>query len=272
MNLNEIVQSKGYKNFMSKLYGWGASVVILGALFKINHYPGASYMLIAGLGTEALIFFFSAFEPLHEQYDWSLVYPELAGMDDSNEIVRETERGGVGSGSIADMILEKADVSQETLEKLGNGINNLSQTTSALSDVADASVATQEYVSSAQKASETMQGISTSSETYQELTENLGANLSKVSEGSTSYSSQLQAMNEKMAALNAAYEMQLQGTDKHLKNSNEAYDGLNKMMTNLQASVASTEKYREEVTKLGEKLEGLNTIYGNMLSAMNINK
>ena len=78
--MKNLVRSKKFKNFMSKLYGWGASVVIVGALFKINHYPGANTMLIIGLSTEALIFFFSAFEPPHVEPDWSLVYPELAGM------------------------------------------------------------------------------------------------------------------------------------------------------------------------------------------------
>ena len=78
--LDNFVRSKGYKNFMSKLYGWGASAVIIGALFKINHWPGATAMLVVGMGTESLIFFLSAFEPLHIEWDWSLVYPELAGM------------------------------------------------------------------------------------------------------------------------------------------------------------------------------------------------
>ncbi len=271
MNLTEIVQSKVYKNFMAKLYGWGASVVLLGALFKINHYPGASYLLLVGLSTEAAIFFFSAFEPLHEQYDWSLVYPELAGMDESSDLLDDGDRS-LRSGSIADMILDKADISKETLEKLGEGINNLSETTSALSDVSDASIATREYVNSAQMASETMQGISQSSETYQELAENLSTNLNTVSQGSSNYAAQLETMNKNLSALNAVYEMQLQGTDKHVKNSSEAYDGLSKMMDNLRLSVSSTEKYKEEVTKLGDKLEALNTIYGNMLSAMNVNK
>ncbi len=76
---------------MKFVYGWGASVVLLGALFKIMHWPGASYMLVAGMGTEVLIFFLSAFEPLHEEVDWTLVYPELAGMTDDFE---PGERGG----------------------------------------------------------------------------------------------------------------------------------------------------------------------------------
>lgn len=70
--------SKGWKKFMAKLYGWGAAVVIVGALFKIEHLPGASIMLSVGLGVEAFIFFMSAFEPIHEDPNWELVYPELA--------------------------------------------------------------------------------------------------------------------------------------------------------------------------------------------------
>jgi len=82
LSITELVESKGYKNFMKYVYGWGASVVLIGALFKIQHFPGASAMLTAGLIIEALIFFFSAFEPLHEELDWTLVYPELAGLTD----------------------------------------------------------------------------------------------------------------------------------------------------------------------------------------------
>ncbi|ALO16077.1 gliding motility-associated protein GldL [Salinivirga cyanobacteriivorans] len=80
MTLSEFVESKTYKTIMKYVYGWGASVVLAGALFKIQHYPGAGAMLVAGMSTEVLIFFLSAFEPLHEEPDWTLVYPELAGM------------------------------------------------------------------------------------------------------------------------------------------------------------------------------------------------
>lgn len=78
--LNDLVSSTGWKNFIAKLYGLGASVVIVGALFKIQHWPMAGLMLTVGLLTEAIIFFFSAFEPLREEVDWTLVFPELAGL------------------------------------------------------------------------------------------------------------------------------------------------------------------------------------------------
>ena len=97
MSLAELVQSSGWKNFIAKLYGIGASVVIIGALFKIEHLPLASLMLTIGLCTEAVIFFFSAFEPLHEEVDWSLVYPELAGIPEEGE-----ELPAHGSGKMRD--------------------------------------------------------------------------------------------------------------------------------------------------------------------------
>jgi len=85
-NISEIVQGSGWKNFMKYLYGWGATAVIVGALFKLMHWPGAGIMLTIGMTVEAVIFFFSAFEPIHEEVDWTLVYPELAGMSDEEEL------------------------------------------------------------------------------------------------------------------------------------------------------------------------------------------
>src|SRR5882672_3931964 len=92
MGLETLVKSKNYKLFMSRLYGWGASIVIVGALFKIQHWNGSGFFLMLGLGTEAIIFFFSAFEPPHEEVDWSLVYPELAGMHDDDPEARKRKK------------------------------------------------------------------------------------------------------------------------------------------------------------------------------------
>lgn len=98
MSLAELVQSSGWKNFIAKLYGLGASVVIVGALFKIQHWPMAGTMLTVGLLTEAIIFFFSAFEPLHEEVDWTLVYPELAGIPAEEDAVELQSHGGRSRG------------------------------------------------------------------------------------------------------------------------------------------------------------------------------
>jgi len=120
----------------------GASVVILGALFKIQHYPGASAMLIIGLGTEALLFVLGALEPQHLNTDWSKVYPELASHDEEEGEEDEIEDlGEVAEGSDLpvteqlDNMLEDAKIGPELIESLGSGLRGLRDTTDKLADV-----------------------------------------------------------------------------------------------------------------------------------------
>ena len=121
-------QTKAGQNFMAKLYGIGASVVILGAMFKILHWPGADIMLTLGLTTEAVIFFISAFEKPHVDYDWSLVYPELTAMDDdgNKSPVREL-----------DNMLEKAKVDEDLIQSLGDGLRKVNQAANGIGSVVD---------------------------------------------------------------------------------------------------------------------------------------
>jgi len=297
MNLSEIVQSSGWKNFMAKLYGLGASVVIVGALFKIMHWPFAGTLLSVGLLTEATIFFFSAFEPLHEEVDWTLVYPELAGIGDEDEIeqYKGTTRGSSSAFEKFDSLIESAEITPDLFRKLGQGLNNLNETTSKLSDISDASVATNEYVDNIRTAAS---AINENTETYVQSSVNLKESVGRLSEsydktanlieesgrnyqqlsdsfshiqdGSKSYSEQLETLNKNLSALNAVYELQLQGTNEHLKTTEDLYSGLDQMMEDLKSSAGDSKRYHEEVTKLSDNLSALNTIYGNMLSAMNV--
>lgn len=107
INITEIVTGSGWKNFMKYLYGWGATLVIVGALFKLQHWKGAGTMLTIGMSVEAVIFFFSAFEPIHEEVDWTLVYPELAGMSDDDELNNYRNRG-ITKNELAELLEEFA--------------------------------------------------------------------------------------------------------------------------------------------------------------------
>ena len=153
MSLYKIVRSKTYKNFMSKLYGWGASLVISGALFKILHWDFADYMLMVGMITEAVIFFFSAFEPLHKEYDWALVYPELARPDGSEPNLTVTQQ--------LDKMLEEAKIGPELIDSLAVGMRNLSENAKKLSHTTDAAMATESYVTNLSKANEAVQNLTT---------------------------------------------------------------------------------------------------------------
>lgn len=257
--------SKKWKKFMAKLYGIGASVVILGALFKIMHWPGAGPMLIAGLGTEAIIFFFSAFEPIHEEYDWSLVYPELATGEHA-----EDQSKAIHGGTITeqlDNMLEEAKIEPELLASLGEGMRNLSTQAGQLNDFADASVATNTYVDTVTTASQTM---TTLTDSYSQAADAI-AGIANANDDGANAGEQLSLMSNNLTELNSVYEMQLQTTREKMQQSNEVFAGITDMMSTLNESIDDTRKYKEGMAELSRNLSSLNTVYGNMLSAMNVN-
>lgn len=147
-------------------YGLGAAVVILGALFKIMHWPGADEMLIAGMGTEVLIFLISAFEPTYEDYQWERVYPHL--MDENTvEVIKDESGYGEGGGSGAagsslmalDNALSKGSFDNEMLNRLGENLEKLSGNISSMNSVADVANATEGYSEAARNASASMNSL-----------------------------------------------------------------------------------------------------------------
>ena len=254
---------KKWRSFMAKLYGFGASIVIIGAMFKIMHWPGAGPMLVVGLSTEAVIFFFSAFEPPHEEVDWSLVYPELAGMHgEEAEMALEENKGTITEQ--LDTMLEDAKIGPELIASLGDGIRNLTDQTCKLTNITDATLATDEYVTSVKSAAKSVDTLSTS---YNKAAESLNG-LALNGDDSAVLGEQIVKVSKNLSALNASYELQLQGSNEHLKATSKFYEGLNTLMSNLNDSVDDTKKYKEQIGQLSSNLESLNTIYGNMLTAM----
>lgn len=283
--------TKAWKKFMAKLYGIGAAIVIVGAMFKIQHWPGAGPMLVGGLSIEAIIFFFSAFEPIHEEIDWSLVYPELAGMhgDEGHEETAIEENAGSLTEQL-DHMLEEAKIEPALIASLGDGLRNLSDQTSKISNITDASIATTEYVDNMKGAARSVENLSS---TYNKATEavaqssdELARSYSKATKaledmsnsnqdtftGAKTYSEQLTKVSQNLSQLNASYELQLQGSNGHLQATQKLYEGIEDLMKNLHESVEDTKKYKNEIATLSSNLHALNTVYGNMLSAMNYNK
>lgn len=191
---------------MAKMYGLGAAVVIVGALFKIQHWPGADIMLIAGLGTEALIFFVSAFEPPHQEPDWTLVYPELAGMEPTEKPKSTKDQGSISQQ--LDKMLEEAQVSPELIGNLGTGLKSLSDNVSNMSNLTNASVATSEYTENVQKASKSLEQVNTS---YTKAADAMNT-LASVSQGTKDYQDQVEhitaemnRLSQNLASLNTVY-------------------------------------------------------------------
>jgi len=254
-----LFETKKGKTVMGLLYGLGAAVVIVGALFKIMHWPGAGPMLVVGLSTEALIFAVSAFEPQHLPLDWTLAYPELAGMDDEDGY----ERRGNAVEQL-DTMLEEAKIGPELIESLGQGLRSLSTNANKLSEISDASVATAEYTSSLQNASSK---VTTLAGSYEEASQAL-TGLTSAAESGAATGDNLKRMASTLEALNASYESQLNGSQQQAETMKAMYAGITALMTNLSDSVEDTKRYKENIAELSTNLSALNNVYGNMLTAM----
>jgi len=153
MATSELTHSKKWKSFMNYAYSWGASVVLMGALFKLQHWPGGGTMLTVGMSTEVLIFFLSAFEPSVEIPDWKKVYPQLREnfLEIDDDIISI-----VPKPTSFENILEKADIPSELLAKVKKGLQDLSNTASGIADISSATIATDEYVKNMSEASESL--------------------------------------------------------------------------------------------------------------------
>ena len=203
-SLERVTEAKWYKAMMPKLYGWGAAVVILGALFKIEHLPGASYMLMAGLGIEAIIFFFSAFEKQPSEPDWSLVYPELANMEDPNAAKRPAQQ--------LDDALAKAKIDNELIESLNEGLRSFGESTKKLNETIAAASGISEYNSQIQEGVKNMNALNSlyelqlqASNQQMEATNLFLQNLQSSVDDSKKFQEQVSSLADNLEQLNKVY-------------------------------------------------------------------
>ena len=224
-------------------------------------------MLVIGLGTEAIIFFLSAFDPMHEDPDWSLVYPELA--EDYSGDPRGVQGGGSGTASQElDSMLEEAKIGSDLIESLGAGMRNLAETAGNMNNMGDASAATNTFVQSVEGAAKNVNDLSDS---YHHAAEAL-TGLSVSNEDGATYAENLKKVTDNLSSLNSVYEMQLEQTSNSNKVSSEMFSNMQQLVENLNDSVEDTKRYKENIAELSTNLESLNTVYGNMLSAMNVTR
>src|SRR5688572_17693919 len=253
-----------YKTIMPKVYGIGAAVVIIGALFKILHLTGADEMLMIGLGTEAIIFFLSAFEPPHQDVDWSKVYPELAEEYEAPAVATRVSNKQGSLTQQLDASLEKAKIGPELLESLGRGMNNLAESAKKMNTLSDAAVATNDYAKNVQAASKSLAEMNKSYDVAIKAV----SSMADASKDAGEYHSQVQKVTKNLAALNSVYEMELKDADAHVKNMNKFYESLTGAMQGLSKVGENTSKFTGELGRLTDNLTALNKVYGSMLTAM----
>ena len=198
--------AKSSKKIMNMVYGLGAAVVILGALFKIMHWPFGNEMLILGLVTEALVFAISAFEKVDAEVDWSLVYPELAGGEAKKKEAKKKAADAQGMLSQKlDSLLKEAKIDGELMASLGNSIKNFESAAKGISPAADGIAATKKYSEELSMAAAQMESLNSLYKLQLEsASRNAEAN-KEIADNAAKLKEQMQSMTANIASLNNVY-------------------------------------------------------------------
>jgi gliding motility-associated protein GldL len=248
-------------------YGAGASVVILGALCKIQHYEGFGWMLPVGLGVEAAIFLIYALQSFlrpSTEYQWEKVYPELADSYQGELPTRSVSTQGAGLTAKMDDMLANAKITPDIFDGLKTGIMSLTGQVSKMSDLTDATVATSDYAKNVKTASGQVVAMNTAYGTAVTAINSMA----DATKDAQEYRSQFSKITQNMGALNAVYELELQDTNKHLKAMNAFYGNLTTAMRDMSDASKEAQQFKSEMSKLTNNLTSLNNVYGSMLSAM----
>ena len=199
--------SKKFKNLMAKLYGIGAAIVITGAMFKLMDWPLAGEMLVLGLSTEAVIFFFSAFEKPHEEPDWSLVYPELAYMKDPDDKASSSAKTPVQE---LDNMLENANVDQALITRLGDNLRSFNETVEGVNKSMDAVSATGDYSDQMREAARKLAEMNTYYDLQLKTMQNMGNSVGD----SEKFQLEISKLGANLEALNKMYTNMLNAINK----------------------------------------------------------
>lgn len=261
------------KRITGVAYGLGASVVIIGALFKIQHYPGAGAMLMVGMFIEACLFAISAFEDPHKEYHWDLVFPQLEGG----------EGGPVGapaasskSGNSIDDLNKAGSLAPSDIQRLNDSIKRLGDSAAQIADVSAAVSASSNYARNMNAASDaissfaaTQASLKNSSDSLFSSYKTVAESMSKVATDAQGYMTEMQGITKNLSAINSSYEMQVKSISEQASMVSGVNENLKKIQTAMDGAAAETTAFKEQATKLSQQISSLNNVYGNMLNAFN---
>jgi gliding motility-associated protein GldL len=252
------------------IFAFFAAVVILGALFKIRHWPAADEMITLGLLSEVIVFLVMAFMvPPPEEPHWQRYFPDInvhPDLDPNFKPTPLTLPGANGNPALTKLedMLTAADITPANLGRLSDNFKKLGVTVDKISDVGDAISATNDYTA---KTREAAQAVNQMKEAYASAS-NTVQQFNSAAEGTKHFHEQVQTLTKNLSSLNTIYELELQDTNNHLKAMNRFYNNLVQASEAMSGSVDDAKKAHDQIATLAGNLGRLNQIYGNMLSAM----
>lgn len=303
------LSSEKGKRVLNFLYSWGASIVILGAMFKLLHLPYANQILFVAMITESIVFFISAFEHPGKEYHWEDVFPVLKSKnpmdrpdfsstpvsalmnsaeneeDDDDNIAaninfapgaRRVNLGNAGGGNIH--IAGSLDVSEDDTKNLSESIKKLSGAAEQISKMAELTEATQKYLEQLSGMSQNMERFSQVTHSLTDVSDNLLTsyksitdNSDGISQNSRGYVQQMEMLNRNVSGLNAIYEIQLKSISSQMESIEHINHGLGRIREMYDGSVVDSSMFRNETEKMTRQLADLNMVYTRLLQAMTVN-
>jgi gliding motility-associated protein GldL len=205
-----MAQSKSTKKLFNMAYGLGASIVIIGALFKILHWDfgfpfDGNTLLTVGLVTEAIIFAISAFEPVDEDSDWSLVYPELAGGASNIKGKKQPEDAQGLLSKKLDEMLKDARIDSELMNSLSTSIKSFEGAAKGMAPTADAMNSTKKYSEEMAMAAAQMESLNSLYKVQVESTSRQTEVNERVAENAEQLKSQMEHLTSSLSSLNGVY-------------------------------------------------------------------
>ncbi len=282
------------KRVLNFCYSWGASIVIIGAMFKLLHLPYGNQILFVAMTVEALVFFISAFERPLNEYHWEEVFPVLksknpmdrpdlagAGMPNADENhVTEGININLGATANSDATgeLGNLDVSEEDTKTLSESIKKLSGAAEQISKMAELTEATQKYLEQLSNMSENMErfslvtnSLSDVSDTLLNSYKSITDNSDGISQNSRGYVQQMEMLNRNISGLNTIYEIQLKSISSQIESIEHINGGLSRIREMYDGSVTDSSVFRNETEKMTRQLSELNQVYSRLLQAMTVN-
>lgn len=295
------LSSEKGKRVLNFCYSWGASVVIIGALFKLLHLPYANQILFVAMITEAAVFFISAFERPNDEYHWEDVFPVLKSKNplDRPDFSKGSKANGGNGIQVGGVVMNMGNdmsfntsavsgaaaaaslglnVTEEDTRNLSDSIKKLSGAAEQISKMAELTEATQKYLEQLSSMSEQMEkfsqvtnSLTSASDTLLNAYQHISDNSDGISQNSKGYVQQMEALNQNISGLNAVYEAQLRSISMQIENIEQINAGLSRIKDMYNGSVVDSSVFRSETEKMTQQLAQLNQVYSRLLQAMTVN-
>lgn len=270
------------KRIVGAAYSIGASVVILGAMFKILHLTGAAEMLMIGMTTEAILFGLGIFDKPHKEMEWDKVFDMESGI--------KMNTGSMPNAPASVSIKSSSTINDEDMSSLSEGIRNLTKTANQFASLSDVMGSTKEFVKNIDAASTATGKFTQSQETLNSSVSSLNSaysdianNMDAVEKNTKAYATKVDDINKSLSSINSMYEIQLKNIQAQAEGMNKASEGIElagkeigqitteiqKMKSAVQVAATETDAYKTGTEKLAKQIAELNQVYGNMLNAMN---